>query len=95
MRARSAVDLPPRRAAVHCILTDECQPAICVCTTFSPPDPPDTLSLSLSLTRGVLHNFGGNTGMWGSAESLNTGPFDAFANASSVRHPGLKLNIPP
>ena len=38
---------------------------------------------------GVLHNFGGNVGMWGDASSLNSGPFDAFANASSVAGVGM------
>eukprot|EP00041_Stephanoeca_diplocostata_P034661 m.1193872 g.1193872 ORF g.1193872 m.1193872 type:complete len:485 (+) comp24558_c0_seq8:1293-2747(+) len=38
---------------------------------------------------GVLHNFGGNVGMWGSIPTLNSGPFDAFANASSVSGVGL------
>ncbi len=38
---------------------------------------------------GVLHNFGGNVGMWGDVSSLNTGPFDAFVNASSVAGVGM------
>lgn len=38
---------------------------------------------------GVLHNFGGNVGMWGSVPTLNTGPFAAFANASSLAGLGL------
>jgi hypothetical protein len=37
----------------------------------------------------VLHNFGGNVGMWGDVSSLNSGPFDAFANASSVAGVGM------
>jgi alpha-N-acetylglucosaminidase len=38
---------------------------------------------------GVLHNFGGNVGMWGDVSSLNSGPFDAFANASSIAGLGM------
>ena len=38
---------------------------------------------------GVLHNFGGNVGMWGSVETLNTAPFEAFANASSIAGVGM------
>jgi hypothetical protein len=40
-------------------------------------------------SQGVLHNFGGNVGMWGDVSSLNSGPFDAFANASSVAGVGM------
>jgi hypothetical protein len=38
---------------------------------------------------GVLQNFGGNVGLWGSVHSLNSGPFDAYANASSVAGLGM------
>eukprot|EP00035_Acanthoeca_spectabilis_P028652 m.471561 g.471561 ORF g.471561 m.471561 type:complete len:835 (-) comp31250_c0_seq1:128-2632(-) len=38
---------------------------------------------------GVLHNFGGNVGMWGSVDTLNRGPFEAFANATSVAGVGI------
>jgi alpha-N-acetylglucosaminidase len=38
---------------------------------------------------GVLHNFGGNVGMWGSVDTLNSGPFDAFANATSIAGVGI------
>lgn len=38
---------------------------------------------------GVLHNFGGNVGLWGDVSSLNSGPFDAYANASSVAGVGI------
>lgn len=33
---------------------------------------------------GVLHDFGGNLGMWGSLPVLNADPFEAFAIASSI-----------
>lgn len=38
---------------------------------------------------GVLHNFGGNVGMWGDVSSLNSGPFDAYENASSIGGVGV------
>jgi hypothetical protein len=38
---------------------------------------------------GVLHNFGGNVGMWGDVSSLNSGPFDAYENASSIGGVGM------
>lgn len=36
----------------------------------------------------VLHNFGGNTGMWGSVPTLNSAPFAAFNATSNVAGTG-------
>lgn len=36
----------------------------------------------------VLHNFGGNTGMWGSIPTLNSLPFDSFKLTTSVSGTG-------
>ena len=38
---------------------------------------------------GILHNFGGNVGMWGSFKAVKDGTEDAFANASSMSGVGL------
>lgn len=39
---------------------------------------------NVSFIWGVLHNFGGNVGMWGSVPTLNSGPYDAMQNATSL-----------
>lgn len=79
-----AQQAPPRPTWHHRLLHAE---ALGTCPQSVPSIPAMSSPATLPDTPfvwGVLHNFGGVLGMWGSLPQLNTAPFEAFANASSV-----------